>query len=71
MYLLPCLGSASDWLKQTFNQSKALHPDLDGNTSSEWIISFVVPQMSFLRETHVGTAEWYLLSQRLKSERDK
>ena len=53
MYHLPYLGSTSDWLKQTFNQSKALR------TQTCWVatpyqngISLVVPQMSFQGETH-------------------
>ena len=71
MYHLPYLGSAFDWLKQTFNKSKALPRPVWVATPHQNGISLIVPQKSFCRETHGCIVKWYLLSQRLKSESNK
>ena len=47
----PALGSASDWMKQIFNQSEAL-PTF--KSSKHHGISALIPQQSFCRETSGG-----------------
>ena len=44
------LGSVSDWMKQTFNQSEAL-PRYEVTTRHQYGISALVLQTSFCRET--------------------
>ena len=57
------VGSASDWLKQTYRQSKVLPTQIWVVTCHQYEISAFVSHTSFHRETSGGVAKCRLFSQ--------
>ena len=57
----PDMDSASDWMKQIFNQSKLL-TQIWEVTCHQYGISALVSQTSFHGKTIAGAAKWWLFS---------